>query len=93
MSLATTDHSRHGTSTEPGHQWQDQAACKGVDTAVFFPPHGIRGLAKARLEQRAKAYCRTCPVMIMCRIQAHATPERFGVWGGETEQERGYTRR
>lgn len=31
--------------------------------------------------------CNTCPVILDCRAYARANPE-YGVWGGETEDER-----
>lgn len=70
-------------------RWQDDAACRGVDTAVFFPSK--TGLAKAR------KICLWCPVIEECRAfnDAHedvAINHMFGLFAGESPNER-YMRR
>jgi WhiB family redox-sensing transcriptional regulator len=59
-----------------------------VDSQQFFHPDGERGSARQHREERAKAICRTCPVLVRCREHALAVREPFGVWGalGETER-------
>ncbi|MEY9892609.1 WhiB family redox-sensing transcriptional regulator [Catenulispora sp. MAP12-49] len=73
--------------------WQVQAACRGMAVSVFFSPHYERGDSRQRREQRAKAICRECPVRQRCAAFALRTGQAFGVWGGLTEADRGYTRR
>lgn len=34
-------------------------------------------------QERAKAYCRVCPVRLRCLNAAKGRKERYGVWGGE----------
>ncbi|MGV1006708.1 MAG: WhiB family transcriptional regulator, partial [Candidatus Nanopelagicales bacterium] len=68
--------------------WQMQAACRGVDSSVFFHPDGERGNAKATRERGAKLLCANCPVLAKCREHALRVREPFGVWGGLTESER-----
>lgn len=68
--------------------WQDQAACRGADDTLFYHPEGERGGPRLRRELRAKAICRECPVLMQCREQARREREPYGVWGGETEDER-----
>lgn len=68
--------------------WQLHAACRGVDSSVFFHPDGERGSAKAVRERSAKVLCASCPVLIECREHALRVREPFGVWGGLTESER-----
>jgi WhiB family redox-sensing transcriptional regulator len=68
--------------------WQLQAACRGLDTRVFFHPEAERGVARAIREEQAKAICRTCPVLVECREQALAVQEPYGVWGALGESER-----
>ncbi len=68
--------------------WQMQAACRGLDSEMFFHPEGERGSAKEARERAAKALCATCPVMTQCRAHALKVREPFGVWGGLTESER-----
>ncbi len=68
--------------------WQMKAACRGLDSAMFFHPEGERGSAKETRERAAKALCATCPVLEQCREHALRVREPFGVWGGLTEGER-----
>lgn len=68
--------------------WQLQAACRDVSNAVFFHPENERGNARALREEQAKAVCRRCPVMTLCREYALNVAEPYGVWGGLGEHER-----
>jgi WhiB family redox-sensing transcriptional regulator len=68
--------------------WQLEAACRGMDSEVFFHPDGQRGAARAQREQQAKQICATCPVLEQCREHALRVREPYGVWGGLTEDER-----
>ena len=68
--------------------WQMHAACRGLDSGMFFHPEGERGSAKEARERAAKALCATCPVIEQCRTHALKVREPFGVWGGLTESER-----
>ena len=68
--------------------WQMKAACRGLDSEMFFHPEGERGSAKEARERAAKALCATCPVLMECRAHALKVREPFGVWGGLTESER-----
>lgn len=69
--------------------WQDRAACKGPQAAVFFPPpHFERKDEKEAREQRAKGICATCPVRVPCLDYAISIREPHGIWGGLNELER-----
>jgi WhiB family transcriptional regulator, redox-sensing transcriptional regulator len=68
--------------------WRLHAACRGVDTAVFYGPDDERPTRKRVREQRAKAICSTCPVLVPCRQHALVHREWYGVWGGLGERER-----
>nr|WP_257014980.1 WhiB family transcriptional regulator [Rhodococcus sp. ACPA1] len=73
----------------PGDRdWWEDAACRGVESSVFFSPDGERGHARARRESRARRICLECPVLSRCRDQALATGEPYGIWGGMTENDR-----
>lgn len=67
-------------------QWRRCAACRDLDTELFFP----RGETGAPLEQTvaAKAVCAGCPVRTPCLEFAMATRQEYGIFGGLTEQER-----
>jgi WhiB family redox-sensing transcriptional regulator len=68
--------------------WRLRAACRQVDSAVFFPPDAERGPAQEVREARAKAICARCPVIRECATYALVAGERHGVWGGLSERER-----
>lgn len=61
--------------------WRDQAACRGEDTAHFYPKRG-QDLHVPR------AICNTCPVAEQCLEYALDAGEKYGLWGGTSERER-----
>lgn len=64
----------------PPH-WSDDAACREIDTDVFF--------AADQVTQRlALRICGGCEVASACRDHAMREKQLHGVWGGTTEQER-----
>lgn len=83
-----TDISRLPVPITDNWDWQLHAACREVDTELFFHPEGERGPRRARREAAAKAICRGCPVLLACREHALAVREPYGVWGGMSESER-----
>lgn len=68
--------------------WQLEAACRGIDSQMFFSPDAERGTRRMARERVAKAVCRSCPVIAICREHALRAREPFGVWGGMTTEER-----
>lgn len=64
--------------------WREQAACRGMETAIFFPTRGDNaGVAQAR------SICAGCPVRRQCLDNALAdTGDRYGIRGGLTARER-----
>ncbi len=62
--------------------WQLEAACRGIDSEVFFHPERERGEARERREQAAKQICAACPVRQECLEHSLAVKEPYGVWGG-----------
>jgi WhiB family transcriptional regulator, redox-sensing transcriptional regulator len=73
----------------PGDRdWREDAACRGIESSVFFSPDSERGTARARRESRAKQICEGCRVLVQCRDHALSTGEPYGVWGGMTETDR-----
>ncbi|MFF2439360.1 WhiB family transcriptional regulator [Streptomyces sp. NPDC058107] len=69
-------------------KWQADAACRGMDSSVFFSPTGERSRARRRREDAARAICHRCPVSDPCGLFAMTSDQNFGVWGGRTEAER-----
>lgn len=69
--------------------WQLKAACRGPQSAIFFPPsHFERKDEKEAREARAKDICATCPVQGPCLDYALRIREPHGIWGGLNEVER-----
>jgi WhiB family redox-sensing transcriptional regulator len=66
--------------------WRESAACRSLDTDLFFPI-GKTGPAAAEI-QRAKAVCADCPVRQPCLVFALDTHQGYGIWGGYDEDER-----
>jgi len=66
--------------------WQDQAACRDEHPELFFPV-GTTGPARRQIA-KAKSVCHRCPVTGTCLAWALDTGQRFGVWGGLSEDER-----
>ena len=69
-------------------EWQLQAACRGLDSALFFPPDKERIRARTTRISRAKAVCARCPAIADCLDHALTAGEPFGIWGGRSEEER-----
>ena len=65
----------------PPDTWQDQAACYGVEPDLFFP-------VSEEEAGPALAYCGGCQRREHCLAWALKNGERYGVWGGLTEQQR-----
>ena len=76
------------TGTSALWSWRLRAACRHVDSAVFFPPDGEEAPHREARETRAKAICGGCPVIRQCAVYAIRYGERYGVWGGLSERER-----
>ena len=69
--------------------WQERAACRGPQAAVFFPPaHLERKEEREARERKAKAICAGCPVRRPCLDYAIRIREPHGIWGGLNELER-----
>jgi WhiB family transcriptional regulator, redox-sensing transcriptional regulator len=66
-------------NVSPPDHWQERASCYGLDPEIFFPTtEEEAGLALA--------YCSVCTVRDVCLAWAIRNGERYGVWGGTTEQ-------
>jgi WhiB family redox-sensing transcriptional regulator len=69
--------------------WQVKAACRGPQSAIFFPPsHFERKDEKEERETHAKSICATCSVRQACLDYAIRIREPHGIWGGLNELER-----
>ena len=63
--------------------WKKDAACKGMDSSMFFPEQG----ANVQFKKAAKV-CAKCPVYKQCMNFALVNNINYGVWGGLTPKER-----
>jgi WhiB family redox-sensing transcriptional regulator len=69
--------------------WQLRAACRGPESALFFPPtYSERKDERDARETKAKSICVTCPVRGECLEYALTIREPHGIWGGLNEHER-----
>lgn len=71
----------------PAGDWLHRGACVGIDDPDLFFPVGENAPPAKEIEA-AKSVCRSCPVRSECLSWALATHQRYGVWGGMSEQER-----
>ena len=62
--------------------WQQIAACRGIDAAIFFPDDEDDNA------ELAKEICSGCSVATPCLEYAISVREKEGVWGGATQRER-----
>lgn len=73
--------------------WQERAACRGMDLVLFFGTGREGAAARERREKKAKAVCAGCPVRTECLDTAIGRPDKYGIWGGLSEDERATERR
>lgn len=69
-------------------EWQMNASCRDIDGSLFFHPDNERGEAREGRVAAAKRICEGCPVRRECLRYALESGERYGIWGGTTEEER-----
>jgi WhiB family redox-sensing transcriptional regulator len=70
------------------YEWQLDAACRGMDSATFFHPAAERNAAREQRVAKAKTVCRACPAINECLAHALRVQEPYGIWGGQSEDER-----
>jgi hypothetical protein len=68
--------------------WRDDALCRQIDSAIFFPPKG-------ESTKQAKRICGLCEVRAECLAEAlsRRPKDDYGIWGGLSEGERKRLRR
>lgn len=79
----------------PEQDWRRQAACTGLDpgATLFFGLDGERGAHREARDEQAKAVCSACSARLECLTYAIGRPEKYGTWGGFSEEERAAERR
>lgn len=75
-------------------EWRDDAACRTMDPAIFYPVPVGNGAA-VKIARRgvdpyaeARAICASCPVRDECLNFALAIRDREGMYGGTDPEER-----
>lgn len=61
--------------------WQDESACKGVSTELFFPT------TMGAVQKELIELCDSCPVYEECLSHA-LHHEHYGIWAGTSEKQR-----
>ncbi|MEU1598318.1 WhiB family transcriptional regulator [Streptomyces sp. NPDC005708] len=64
--------------------WQMNAACRGMDSSIFFAVPGESRDAQRRREERARSICSRCKVQTHCAAFAVKAAECHGIWGGQS---------
>jgi WhiB family redox-sensing transcriptional regulator len=83
-----TDDGRLPEPLADNWDWQLEAACRGMDSNLFFHPPNERSRARNRRVAAAKTICGTCVVVECCLEHALLVKEPYGIWGGRSEEER-----
>jgi WhiB family redox-sensing transcriptional regulator len=73
--------------SDKGQDWKDEAACLGLNGAMFFPGENNH------YDPQAFTICRRCPVRERCLMFAMNNEIAYGIWGGLTPPERQRLRR
>jgi len=73
-------------ATKATSSWWTMAACRSADPELFFPLSSTGG-AQAHVN-RAKAVCARCQIRQQCLDYAIESHQKYGVWGGTSEEER-----
>lgn len=68
--------------------WRTQAACNGMEPALWFPERGDIIDTGDNHGRQGKAICATCPVAVDCLQAALATREQHGIHGGASPRKR-----
>lgn len=87
MEHAYADWKRLPKPNDANYRWQEQGECRKQDPEMFFLPENSRMGDKEQRILMAKKVCGTCPVIEECRKFAIETRQRYGVWGGLSEEE------
>lgn len=62
-------------------KWQDEAACRDTDPAVFFEEGHFPKREYLKMDASWRRLCPQCPVREAC-LEAARESESVGVWGG-----------
>jgi WhiB family transcriptional regulator, redox-sensing transcriptional regulator len=79
--------SYHGPAALPADEWRDRAACRDDDPDLFYP---LGETWTAAAAEQAKAICARCPLDVVqaCLAFAKRSNDNWGIYGGQTPDER-----
>lgn len=78
-----------GTSTHAGEDWRREAACRDMDTELFFPVGEPGTTGYERAAAVARQFCHEhCDVIAECLDDAVRVGDRYGIRGGLDPDER-----
>lgn len=81
----------HRPSRHLQYEWMTAALCAEIGHQPFYPE---REQPNGRADHRpALTICARCPVQLDCLRHALEHDERYGVWGGTTEDQRAQMRK
>lgn len=63
-------------------EWAENALCRGMDAAHFYPAE------RSRVSKKVRQMCAACPVRERCLQHAIDNNEEDGFWGGMDHKER-----
>ncbi|MFF3890384.1 WhiB family transcriptional regulator [Streptomyces sp. NPDC001914] len=78
-------------ASQSDSNWRGKAACVGEDPELFFPLSDSPAAESSA--SQARAVCRRCPVLLLCRAWAIDQGEDDGIWGATTASQRRAIRR
>jgi len=79
------------TGTDPGSSWKEHAACRGMETNLFFAEldgFGDKYAARRKIVRDLVALCSECPVKQKCLDYAFFHNIKYGIWGGVSASNR-----
>jgi WhiB family transcriptional regulator, redox-sensing transcriptional regulator len=77
---------RNAPDIDDTDAWEKRAACRDYDPESWFPV-GHGALAEAQYEV-ARGICNTCPVQQRCLTESLERGDEWGMFGGQTPEER-----
>lgn len=77
---------RNAPDIDDTDAWEKRSACRDYDPELFFPV-GHGALAEAQYEI-ARSICNSCPVRQRCLTESLERGDEWGMFGGQTPEER-----
>lgn len=73
----------------PHPEWHERANCRLLEQKLFFGDgDGVRPALRRSVLARARAHCTPCATRYDCLLHALTQPEKYGIWGGTSGNDR-----